>query len=218
MNQNLTEMIFILDMSGSMDNLRSDTIGGYNTLINQQKNETGDANVTTVLFDDRYIVLHDNVNIHDVPEMTTKEYSPLGMTAMLDAIGRTINSVGQRLASTPEEKRPAKIVVTIVTDGYENASKEFTYSKIKEMIKHQREKYSWIFTFIGANIDTAEVGDNLGIDAKLSKCYTASADGTASVYAAASKAISYTRGISDVATMNCCATVDAIEKILDEVE
>ena len=118
MNQNLTEMVLILDMSGSMSPLTSDTIGGYNTLINQQKNEPGNAKVTTVLFDNRYIMLHDNVDIQEVSEMTAREYMPCGMTAMLDAIGRTINSVGQRLANMPEEERPAKVIFTIITDGY----------------------------------------------------------------------------------------------------
>lgn len=217
MNQNLTEMVLILDMSGSMSPLTSDTIGGYNTLINQQKNEPGDAKVTTVLFDNRYIMLHDHVDIKDVPEMTTKEYMPCGMTAMLDAIGLTINSVGQRLANTPEEERPEKVIFTIITDGYENASREFTYSKIKEMIEHQRNKYSWIFTFIGANIDTAEVGGNLGIDAKLSKTYTASKEGTESVFMATSKAMSYTRGVGGQ-SVNCCAFADSLSDILDEVE
>lgn len=217
MNQNLTEMVLILDMSGSMSPLTSDTIGGYNTLINQQKNEPGDAKVTTVLFDNRYIMLHDHVDIKDVPEMTTKEYMPCGMTAMLDAIGLTINSVGQRLANTPEEERPEKVIFTIITDGYENASREFTYPKIKEMIEHQRNKYSWIFTFIGANIDTAEVGGNLGIDAKLSKTYTASKEGTESVFMATSKAMSYTRGVGGQ-SVNCCAFADSLSDILDEVE
>lgn len=217
MNQNLTEMVLILDMSGSMSPLTSDTIGGYNTLINQQKNEPGRAKVTTVLFDNRYIMLHDNVDIQEVSEMTTKEYMPCGMTAMLDAIGRTINSVGQRLANMPEEERPAKVIFTIITDGYENASKEFTYPKIKEMIEHQRNKYNWIFTFIGANIDTAEVGNNLGIDAKLSKTYTASKEGTTSVFAATSKAVSFARGISPQ-SVTCCAFADSLSDILDEVE
>ena len=105
----------------------------------------------------------------------------------------------------------------IITDGYENASKEFTYSKIKEMIEHQRNKYNWIFTFIGANIDTAEVGNNLGIDAKLSKTYTASKEGTESVFMATSKAMSYTRGVGGQ-SVNCCAFADSLSDILDEVE
>lgn len=216
MNQNLTEMVFILDMSGSMCHLTSDTIGGYNSLIKQQKEEPGEANVTTVLFDNRYIMLHDRVNIKDVPEMTTSDYMPYGSTALLDAVGQTINYIGQKLAATPENERPAKVIVTIITDGYENASKEFSWGKIKEMITHQREKYNWTFTFLGANIDTMEVSNNLGIDARLSKTYTASKDGTDSVYCAVSKGLSFARSVS--AQDVCLDFAENISTILDEVK
>ena len=169
MNKNLTELVYILDMSGSMRPLTSDTIGGYNTLLNQQKklgeeNPAMRANVTTVLFDDRYILLHDRTDIRDVPDITDREYVPLGMTAMLDAIGRTLVSVGQKLAAMPEEERPGLVSVTIITDGQENASTEYTWKQVQAMIKEQREKYSWVFSFIGANIDVAHVSDDLGID------------------------------------------------------
>lgn len=216
MNQNLTEMVFILDMSGSMCHLTSDTIGGYNSLIKQQKEEPGEANVTTVLFDNGYIMLHDRVNIKDVPEMTTSDYMPYGSTALLDAVGQTINYIGQKLAATPENERPAKVIVTIITDGYENASKEFSWGKIKEMITHQREKYNWTFTFLGANIDTMEVSNNLGIDARLSKTYTASKAGTDSVYCAVSKGLSFARSVS--AQDVCLDFAENISTILDEVK
>lgn len=219
MNKNLTEMVFILDMSGSMSRLTSDTIGGYNSLIKAQKEEKGDAYVTTVLFDDRYIVLHNRVNIQEVPEMTINDYKPLGVTAMLDSIGKTIQSVGQKLAAIPEEERPGSVVVTIITDGYENASVEYAYPQIKEMITHQREKYNWVFTFIGANIDTMEVSGNLGIDPKLSKSYTASAQGTSKVYSATSKAMSYARGMTAGGqSVNSMCCMDSMSEILDEVE
>lgn len=217
MNNNLTEMVFILDMSGSMCHLTSDTIGGYNSLIKQQRAEPGEANVTTVLFDNRYIMLHDRVNIKDVPEMTTSDYMPCGSTALLDAVGQTINYIGQKLAGTPENERPAKVIVTIVTDGYENTSKEFTWGKIKEMITHQREKYNWTFTFLGANIDTVEVSSNLGIDARLSKSYTPSKVGTDSVYCAVSKGLSFARGVSAQDTSDL-AFMENMSTILDEVE
>lgn len=217
MNQNLTEMVFILDMSGSMCHLTSDTIGGYNSLIKQQKEEPGEANVTTVLFDNRYIMLHDRVNIKDVPEMTTSDYMPCGSTALLDAVGQTINYIGQKLAATPENERPAKVIVTIITDGYENSSCEYSWAKVKEMITHQREKYNWTFTFLGANIDTVEVSNNLGIDARLSKTYTASKVGTDSVYCAVSKGLSFARGVS---AQDTCALdfAENMSTILDEVE
>jgi len=136
MKENLTEMVFILDRSGSMSNLTKDTIGGFNTMIENQKKEDGDAVLTTVLFDDMYELLHDGVNIQDVKELTNKEYYARGMTALLDAIGKTINTVGERLSKTKEENRPSKIIFVITTDGQENSSKEFTQKQIKEMIEH----------------------------------------------------------------------------------
>lgn len=196
MNNNLTEMIFILDMSGSMSSLKDDTIGGYNSLIAEQKKQPGDANITTVLFDNRYILLHDRINIKEVKELTSKDYMPCGMTAMLDAIGRTVVAIGQKLADTPEENRPGNVVVTIITDGFENASKEYTWSIIKNMIKEQRDKYNWTFTFIGANIDVDKVSEDLGIDSRFAKKYTASKAGTNTVYDAVAKSVSFTRKVS----------------------
>ncbi len=218
MNNNLTEVIFIMDMSGSMFMLTDDTIGGFNTLIEQQKKEDGEAKVTTVLFDNRYILLHDNVDINSVEKMTTAHYMPCGSTALLDAIGKTVNSVGQRLSATPEDERPGKVVVTIITDGMDNVSHEFTWEMIKKMITHQREKYSWVFTFIGANIDTMKVSSNLGIDPKLSKKYTASSSGTSSVYSAVSKSLSYVRSVDSSNVLRSCAVTDQMSDILDEVE
>ena len=193
MNNNLTEMIFILDMSGSMSSLREDTIGGYNTLLEEQKKQDGDANVTTVLFDNEYILLHDRKPISEVENLTANDYCPRGTTAMLDAVGMTITSVGQKLANMPEEERPGNVVVTIITDGMENASKEYTWNQIQSMIKEQREKYSWIFTFIGANIDVQKVSDSMGIDSRFAKSYTANKVGTDSLYKSMSKTMSYTR-------------------------
>lgn len=197
MDKNLTELIMILDMSGSMHNLQADTIGGYNTLLEEQKKEEGNAKVTTVLFDDRYILLHDREDINNVKPLTEKEYSPMGMTAMLDAIGKTLVSVGQKLAATPEEERPSKVLVTIITDGYENSSKEFNWATIKSMIKEQREKYSWVFSFIGADIDNIQVSNSLGIDSRLSRKYTKNSVGTNSVYMSMSKAVSNARKTSE---------------------
>ena len=150
--------------------------------------------------------------------MTTNDYAPLGMTAMLDAVGKTINSVGQQLAELPEEERPEKVMVTIVTDGVENASKEYTWENVKKMITHQREKYSWIFTFLGANIDTMEVSGNLGIDSRLSKSYLCSEIGTEAVFRATSESLSFARSIDDVQAMKCAATMDSLSSILDKVE
>lgn len=217
MKKGLTQMVFVLDMSGSMSPLTIETIGGYNAMIADQKKEEGDALVTTVLFDHRYNMIHDGVNIKEVKDMTTAEYMPTGMTAMLDAVGMTINHVGQKLASMPEEERPEKVIFTIVTDGAENSSKEFDWETVRNMIKHQREKYSWVFTFLGANIDVDRVSDNLGIDKMLSKRYTASKIGTQKVFSATSKTMSFARGVS-VDSLNNAHTKCCMSSVLDEVE
>ena len=196
MNNNLTEMVFILDMSGSMYSLTDDTIGGYNTLLNEQKAKEGEANVTTVLFNSTVEIIHDRTDIKTVNDLTTKEYRPNGNTAMLDAVGNTILNIGHKLAETPEDERPGNVVVTIITDGMENASQEFNWKQIQSMIKEQREKYNWLFVFIGANLDVIKVSENLGIDSRLAKSYTASKAGTGSVYKAMSKTLGASREAS----------------------
>lgn len=201
MKENLTEIVFILDESGSMDPLADDTIGGFNSYIEEQKKGPGEAYLTAVLFDDRYIILHDHVNIQDVPLLTSHEYSPLGMTALMDAIGRTINSVGQRLSNTPEEERPAHVIFVITTDGYENASKEFTRSKVKEMIEHQQEKYSWQFMFLGAGIDAYQEAASLGLGGAHAMSVSHSSVGTKSVYEAVTYASNALR-VSGGATLD----------------
>ena len=153
MRENLTEMVFVLDRSGSMSGLAADTIGGFNELIEKQKKIEGDAYVTTVLFDHEYEVLHDHVALGEVAPLTDKEYFARGSTALLDAVGRTINAVGARLGATPEEERPAHVVFVITTDGMENASREYTAKQVREMVEHQQQKYSWQFVFLGANMD-----------------------------------------------------------------
>lgn len=215
MNNNLTELVYIIDMSGSMSDLRTDTIGGYNSMIRKQKelgNEKPElkANVTTVLFDDRYIVLHDRKDLNDIADITEKEYQPCGTTAMLDAIGKTFVSIGQKLAAMPEEERPGLVSVTIITDGYENASKEYTWERVREMIKEQREKYSWMISFIGANIDVEKTTMDLGIDGALSATYTASSVGTASVYNCIASGTLAARGtVSTTCSVDCAVTAYA---------
>lgn len=183
MKENLTEIVFILDESGSMSHLTDDTIGGFNSYIESQKKEPGEAYLTTVLFDDRYVVLHDHVNIQDVPLLTDHDYRPTGMTALMDAIGKTINNVGHRLANTPEEERPSHVIFVITTDGYENASREFTREKVKQMIEHQQEKYSWQFLFLGAGIDAYQEAASLGLGSAHAMSVSHNAVGTQSVYA-----------------------------------
>ena len=216
MKKNLTELICILDMSGSMNSLVNDTIGGYNSLIEKQKKEEGEAYVTTVLFDNRYIMFQDHINIQDVNPLTTADYRPMGMTALLDAIGRTINSVGARLNETPEEERPEKVIVTITTDGMENASQEFTKTQIKEMIEHQQSKYSWVFMFLGANMDAVSEASSLGINTDFARTYTANEWGTESVYSSLSNSISNIRDQAfsfDTNSASYKAVMDELDKV-----
>ena len=210
MKKNLTEVVFILDRSGSMANLTSDTIGGFNSMLDNQKKETGDAFVTTVLFDDQYELLHDHVDIREVEHITDKEYYARGCTALLDAVGKTINSIGNRLSNTAEEERPEKVIFVITTDGFENASREFTKVAVRDMIKHQQEKYSWSFIFLGANMDAVSEAESLGINANYAHTYTASSVGTASVYNSVDAAMSCMRNL-DYDTVSQSA-VDALVK------
>lgn len=190
MNNNLTELIFILDRSGSMQDLATETINGFNSLVEKQKH-TGNAFLTTVLFDNDYELLHDHIDIRQVPTLTSNEYYARGCTALLDAIGRTINSVGNRLSRTPEEARPGKVICTITTDGLENASSKYSLSEIKEMITHQRNVYKWEFIFLGANIDAIETAESIGISRKRAKTYTASPDGCRSTFSVMDKMLNY---------------------------
>lgn len=189
MNQNLTEIIFVLDRSGSMNHLASDTIGGFNTFIDTQKQAEGEAKLTTVLFDDKYEILHNGIDLKTVYPLTSKEYYARGMTALFDAVGKTINEVGARLANMPEEDRPGKVIFAITTDGHENASREFSRTQIKEMVTRQTDTYNWQFVFLGANIDAATEAENIGISSAFAATYSASAVGTISVYETLSKSI-----------------------------
>lgn len=216
MKKNLTEMVFILDRSGSMYNLTADTIGGFNSMIENQKKEEGEAFVTTVLFDDKYELLHDHVNIKDIKTITNKEYYTRGCTALLDAIGKTINSIGVRLSKTPEHERPEKVIFVITTDGWENASREFTKQKVKEMIEHQQGKYSWMFMFLGANIDAVGEAASLGIAASHSHTYSATSVGTSSVYTCVNSAMSNLRSL-DWACMDSCELDAVVTKSLNSI-
>lgn len=185
MRENLTEMVFVLDRSGSMSGLAADTIGGFNELIEKQKKIEGDAYVTTVLFDHEYEVLHDHVALEEVAPLTDKEYFARGSTALLDAVGRTIDAVGARLAATAEEERPEHVVFVITTDGMENSSREYTAKRVRGMIEHQQQKYSWQFVFLGANMDAVSEARNLGISAKYAADFTPSHSGVRKMYSMA---------------------------------
>lgn len=164
MNSNLTELIFVLDRSGSMFPLEKDTIGGFNSLIEKRKRENdGKVYVTTVLFDDMYELLHEHVSINEVPPLTKKEYYARGETVLLDAVGKTIMQVSGRLSSVEEAERPGKILFVIMTDGYENASVEYTKEAVKAMITLQQEANGWKFLFLGADMDAVGEADSIGI-------------------------------------------------------
>lgn len=180
MNQNLTEIIFLLDRSSSMSGLESDTIGGFNSFVKNQS-KLGQTLLTTVLFDDKYEILHNGVDAGKVT-LTEKEYFIRGSTALLDAIGKTILDVGFRLSHIEEDNRPGKVIFVITTDGMENSSREFNYDKVNQMISHQREVYHWDFIFMGANIDVAKESVKLGINPDLAFCYEASEEGTDKMY------------------------------------
>lgn len=178
MKKGLTETIFIVDSSGSMGPLVDDTIGGFNNLLEEQKNVGGDCKVTFVKFDSLVETVFENVDIEDVEPLTRDTYRCGGWTALYDAIGCTVHSVGQRLAETPEDERPERVLVVIITDGEENVSQEYKnrLSHIKEMIKHQEEKYNWEFVFLGANIDASVVGQSFGIQLDNTMNFTANGD------------------------------------------
>src|SRR5690554_6459471 len=160
MKKDLTELVFILDRSGSMNGLEMDTIGGFNSLLEKQKDERGEALVTTVLFDDDYELLHDRINIKGIKPITEKEYFVRGTTALLDAVGRTIQKFGNAQKHTAEEERAEHVMLVITTDGMENASREYTYGRVRQMVEHQKSKYGWEFIFLGANIDAIDVAQH----------------------------------------------------------
>jgi Mg-chelatase subunit ChlD len=163
MNKNLTELIFILDRSGSMSGLEADTIGGYNSLLAKQREGEGDVLVSTLLFDDRTELVHDRVSIAKVEELTNREYYVRGSTALLDAIGGAIHHMGNVHRYAREEDKPARTLMVITTDGMENASTRYRLTEVREMIRRQREKYGWEFLFLGANIDAMEEAERMGI-------------------------------------------------------
>lgn len=164
MKQNYTKLIAILDRSTSMHSIKSDIIGGYNAFLETQKNETiGKCDMSLYQFDTGYETVYEDLNIADVPNLTDRTFVPRGMTSLYDAIGKTIENVGRKLSNTPEEDRPEKVLVLIITDGDENSSREFTQPIINEKIKHQTEKYNWNFAYIGSNQDAWKTGSSLGI-------------------------------------------------------
>lgn len=190
MENKITELVFILDKSGSMSGLESDTIGGFNAMLKKQQKEDGEAIVTTVLFDDKYEIIHDRINIKGIKSITEKEYFVEGSTALLDAIGKTIHKIGNAQKNTKEEYKADKVVFVITTDGMENASREYNYEKIRTMVEKQKTKYQWEFIFLGANIDAISTAERFGIGADRAATYHADSEGTELNYNVVSEVVS----------------------------
>ncbi|MCD7733584.1 MAG: VWA domain-containing protein [Clostridiales bacterium] len=190
---NRTELVFILDRSGSMCGLESDTIGGFNSMLEKQKQEPGAANVTTVLFDDRYELLHDRIDIQGVAPITNREYYVRGCTALLDAIGRTIQKVVLTQRHTLPEQQADKVLFVIITDGMENASREYSYDRVRKMVEQEQTEYGWEFLFLGANIDAISTARQFGIGADRAVNFHADGAGVRLNYEAVSCAASCLR-------------------------
>ncbi len=186
MRKGLTELVFIIDDSGSMHGLEEDTIGGFNAMLQEQKAVEGEAVVTTVLFNDKYELLHDRINIQAVAPLTKADYTVGGNTALLDAIGMTIHKIRKAQHNTSEEFRAEKVLFIIITDGQENASRRYTADMIRERIEHQKKKYGWEFIFFGANMDAIAEAGKIGIAADRAQNYSADPFGTQSAYSAMS--------------------------------
>lgn len=193
MRRNLTEIVFILDRSGSMSGLEADTIGGFNSMIKKQKKEEGDAFVSTILFDNVSEVIHDRVNIRDIRPMTDRDYVVRGCTALLDAVGGAIHHISNIHKYARAEDVPEHTLFIITTDGMENASRFYTGDRVKQMIGRQKSKYGWEFLFLGANIDAAETARHFGIGADRAVNYHSDSIGTHLNYEVLSDAISTVR-------------------------
>ena len=198
MCKGLTEIVFILDRSGSMSGLEADTIGGFNSMIAKQKKEEGEAYVSTILFDDKCEVLHDRVSMDNVPVMTDKDYYVRGCTALLDAVGGTIHHIANIHKYAREEDRPEKTLFVITTDGMENASTRYSYKKVQKMIKKEQEKYGWEFIFIGANIDSVQEAEKFGIRKERAVNYVHDEMGTETLYRSVNKVVCAMRLAEDV--------------------
>ncbi|MBE7067234.1 MAG: VWA domain-containing protein [Ruminococcaceae bacterium] len=208
MKNNITELVFILDKSGSMTGLESDTIGGFNSMIERQKKQDGECYVSTVLFDSESKVLHDRVKLSTVPLMTDNDYVVGGCTALVDAIGGAIQHIKNIHKYAREEDVPEHTMFVITTDGLENASHTYTSNQVKKMIEHQKEKYGWEFLFIGANIDAVETAERYGISKDRAVNYNADKQGTQVLYETVSDAVYSIRDCGGIQP-NWSADIDA---------
>lgn len=208
MKKGLTELVFILDKSGSMAGLESDTIGGYNAMLEKQRAVEGECYITTVLFDNYYELLHDRIDIRAVSPITHKEYQVGGSTALLDAIGMTIHKIANAQKHTAEDYRAEKVMFVIITDGQENSSREYSADKVKALIELEKSKYGWEFIFLGANIDAVETAGQFGIAPDRAQNFHADGQGVELNFRVVSEAVK---------TFRECAAVpknwnDAIDK------
>lgn len=212
MRKGLTEVVFILDRSGSMSGLEADTIGGFNSMISKQKKEDGEAVISTVLFDDQQEVVYDRQPVKMVEPMTDRQYYVRGCTALLDAIGGAIHHIGNVHKYAREEDRPEKTMFIITTDGMENTSRFYTYDRVKYMVERQKEKYGWEFLFLGANIDAISVAARFGINADRAINYECDQVGTSLNYQVMSETITAVRRAKnkedlDQAVCKCTAPI-----------
>ena len=197
MKKNFTELVFVIDKSGSMSGLEKDTIGGFNSMLNKQRDEEGEVAITTVLFDDKMKVLHDRADLAKVVNLSNKDYQVGGCTALLDALGKTIKHINKVQKSLPEDECPDRTMFIITTDGQENSSHEYSYEKIKKMIEKKRDKKKWEFLFLAANMDAISAAANMGIAADRAVRYHCDSVGTAVNYAVLNKTISKYRECDD---------------------
>ncbi|MDO4377622.1 MAG: vWA domain-containing protein [Erysipelotrichia bacterium] len=189
----MTEIVFILDRSGSMAGLEKDTIGGFNSMLDKQRKLSGNAVVSTILFDNQSEVIHDRIKINDVANLTEKKYYARGTTALLDAVGGSIHHIGNIHKYARKEDVPEKTIFIIITDGLENASRYYTYDKVKQMIERQKKLYDWEFLFLGANIDAVKEAEKFGIDELKSVNYNCDSYGMALNYKVLNKTIGFMR-------------------------
>ena len=193
MNKELTELVFILDRSGSMAGLEGDTIGGFNAMVEKQKKEPGTALLSAVLFSDRSEVVYDRTDIRKVELMTDRQYCVGGCTALLDAIGEAVHHIANVHKYAREEDRPGKTIFVITTDGMENASRRYTYDEVRKMVEHEREKYGWEFLFLGANMDAISAARRFGIRPDRAVRYECDSAGTALNFAVVGQTIAKAR-------------------------
>lgn len=204
MRKGLTEVVFILDRSGSMSGLEADTIGGYNSMLARQKQEEGEAIVSTILFDDRTEILHDRKSLDKVQPITDRDYYVRGCTALLDAVGGAIQHIGRVQQELPKEERPEKTLFIITTDGMENASREYSYHKVRKMVEEKKKEHHWEFIFLGANMDAVEVAGRFGVASNRAVRYECDSEGTALNYQVMSEMVSCARACKSASEMEVC--------------